>query len=372
MNKKVLLLIPIVIAVIVLVIFAINRGDKTANDLAVKILSPTSGQILALNNEVVVQSVIPEGTNWSRLELTANSVPIRLDLAQNYPSGPIMVEQPWIPTKEGAVMIMVHLYDEDGRNFVTDQVAVLVQALSSQELTATPSPTPIHTPTPTITTTAEPCTMSAVLISDVSIPAGTILTPGQLFTKTWRLQNTGTCAWEGYKLVYVRGNRMGGNSPSSIRNIQAGEVFDLSLELSAPSYHGFYEGVWQIQSEKGNLIGPELKVIVGIPTPTPSPTPTQTATSTSTATATATPTQTPTATATATPTQTPTGTATATLTRTPTATATTTSTPTSTPTQTQTSTPTATSTNTITPTPTVTGTLTPTATETPNPRDDRP
>jgi len=358
MNKKVLLLILLVFAVIALMIFAINLGDKTASDLAVKILSPTSGQILALNSEVVVQSVIPEGTKWSRLELTANSVPIRLDLAQNYPSGTILVEQPWIPTKEGAVMIMVHLYDEDGRDFVTDQVAVLVQALSSQELTATPSPTPIHTPTPTITTTAEPCTMSAILISDVSIPAGTILTPGQQFTKTWRLQNTGTCAWEGYKLVYVRGNRMGGNSPSSIRNIQAGEVFDLSLELTAPSYHGFYEGVWQIQSEKGSLIGPELKVIVGIPTPTPSPTATPTATATSTATATATPTQTPTATATATPT------------RTPTASPTASSTPTSTPTQTPT--PTGTNTSTITPTPTATGSLTPTVTETPNSGNDLP
>jgi len=350
MNKKVLLLIPVVFAVIALLIFAFNRGDKTASDLAVKILSPTSGQVLALNNEVVVQSVIPEGTNWSRLELTANSVPIRLDLAASYPSNAILVEQPWIPTKEGAVMIMVHLYDKDGRDFVTDQVAVLVQALSSQELTATPSLTPIHTPTPTITTTAEPCTMSAVLISDVSIPAGTILTPGQLFTKTWRLQNTGTCAWEGYKLVYVRGNRMGGNSPSSIRNIQAGEVFDLSLELTAPSYHGFYEGVWQIQSEKGSLIGPELKVIVGIPTPTPSPTATATATTTATPTATAT--------------------ATATPTRTPTASPTASSTPTSTPTQTPT--PTATNTSTITPTPTVTGTHTPTVTETPNSGNDLP
>lgn len=213
MNKKVLLLIIIVFALIAVVIFSCNRGDKTASNLAVKILSPTSGQVLALNSEVVVQSVIPEGTNWSRLELTANSVPIRLDLAASDPSNAILVEQPWIPTKEGAVMIMVHLYDEDGRNFVTDQVAVLVQALSNQELTATPSPTPIHTPTPTITATAEPCTMSAILISDVSIPAGTILTPGQLFTKTWRLQNTGTCAWEDYKLVYLRGNRMGAIHP---------------------------------------------------------------------------------------------------------------------------------------------------------------
>ncbi len=367
MKKWILVSIVVVFALIALTIFACNRSSAPAN-LAVKILSPTSGQVLALNSEVVVQTVIPSGTKWSRLELLANAVPIRLDVAKDYSGDTILVEQPWIPTQEGAVMVMVTLYDEDGRNFVTDQVAVLVQALSNQELTATPSPTLQTTLTPTITVTAEPCTISAVLISDVSIPAGTILKPGQPFTKTWRVQNNGTCLWEGYKLVYVRGSRMGGNSPSPLRSIQAGEVFDLSMEMTAPSYHGSYEGVWQIQSEKGSLVGLELKVVIGIPTPTPTstqtPTPTATPTATATATATATSTRTPTRTST--PTQTPTRTST------PTQTPTRTSTPTSTATATHTSTVTPTETVTFTPTQTVTVTLTPTATGTPSPGEIAP
>ena len=343
MKKWIILSIVAVFALIALAIFACNRSTQAPSDLAIKILSPTSGQVLALNSEVMVQSVIPAGTNWSRLELMANYIPIRLDLSKSYSKDPILVEQPWIPTQEGAVMIMVNLYDEDGRNFVTDRVAVLVQALSNQELTATPSPTPELTLTPTITATTEPCTMSAVLISDVTVPAGTILTPGQRFTKTWRLQNNGTCEWEGYLLVYLRGSRMGGNSPSPLNKIQPGEVFDISLELTAPSYHGSYEGVWQIQAEKGSLIGPELKVIVGIPTPT------QTSTQT--------------------PTQTPSPTPTSTQTPTPTATMTATPTPTATATATHTPTPTATNTSTFTPTPTATGTLTPTVTGTPGSGD---
>lgn len=335
MKKRIMLPIIAIFAVILLAVFACNRNGSAPTNLAVKILSPTSGQILALNTEVLVQSVIPAGTKWSRLELLANAVPIRLDLAEDFSNDTILVDQPWIPTQEGAVMIMVTLYDEDGHNFVTDQVAVLVQALSNQELTATPSPTPQPTQTTTITTTSEPCTISAILISDVTIPAGTILKPGQPFTKTWRIQNNGTCTWEGYKLVYVRGSRMGGNSPSPVRTIQHDEVFDLSLEMTAPSYHGAYEGVWQIQTQKGSLIGLELKVVIGIPTPTPTSTQTSTPTATATATATATPT--PTATATAT----------------------------HTPTFTATPTPTATSTSTFTPTHTLTETLTPTITRIP-------
>ena len=353
MKKWILLSVTAVFVLITVFIVSCNRVNAPTN-LAVKILSPTSGQVIALNNEVIVESVIPAGTKWSRLELLANAVPIRLDLAEDYSTDTIVVKQPWIPTKEGAVMVMVYLYDEDGRDFVTDQVAVLVQALSEQELTATPSPTPEPTQSPTITTTAEPCTISALLVSDVTIPAGTILTPGQPFTKTWRVQNNGTCTWEGYKLVYVRGSRMGGNSPSPVRTIQAGEVFDLSLEMTAPSYHGSYEGVWQIQTDKGSLIGLELKVVLGIPTPTP------------TSTQTSTPTSTPTATATKTPTATPTNTPTHTPTRTVTPTQTSTATPTSTPTATYTSTATPTNTVTSTPTPTVTATLTPTETGTPS------
>ncbi|MDD2521795.1 MAG: NBR1-Ig-like domain-containing protein [Anaerolineaceae bacterium] len=336
MKKWIVPSIVAVFAIILLGVFACNRSADAPGDLSVKILSPTSGQVLALNNEVVIQSVIPVGARWSRLELLTNSVPVRLDLAENYPEDTILVAQPWIPTAEGAFMITVNLYDENGRNFVSDQVAVLVQALSNQELTITPSPTPELTMTPTITPTDAPCTMSAILVSDVTIPAGTILDPGKRFTKTWRMQNTGTCEWEDYKLVYLRGNRMGGNSPSPIRKIQPGELFDLSLEMTAPSYHGFYEGIWQIQAENGSLIGPELKVVLGIPTPTP------TQTQTNTATPTATPS--PTATATSTPTFTPT------------------STKTKTPTPTKTLTPTPTGTL----TPTITGTLTPTQTGTPS------
>jgi hypothetical protein len=257
-------------------------------------------------------------------------------------------------------MIMVSLYDLNGRTYASDQVAILIQEMTPQEISPTPIPTATQTATPTQTTTTEACTMSAIFINHVTIPPGVILTAGQSFTKTWRVQNNGTCAWEDYKLVYVRGNRMGGNSPSFMRRVEPGEVIDISLELTAPTYYGMYEGVWQIQSDKNNLVGPELTYYLGIPTPTP--TKTRTPTPTATPTSTATPTRTPTATATRT--ATPTSTATATVTQTPTATATPTQTPTNTPTATATSTPTDTATTAPTNTP-ITPTIVTETVETP-------
>jgi len=304
----------ITIFILLSILAAACSRRKPAVDLMVEIISPASGQILALNSEVIVQTVIPVGVQWSRLELTVNHILIRFDRAEDHPSGTFLVEQPWFPTHEGAAMIIVKLYDENGRDTVTDEVAVLVEALSDAEHTPTPTTIPVPTATPTVTTTKDACTMSAILISDVSIPPGTIMRPGQQFTKTWRLHNNGTCRWEGYQLVYVRGSRMGGNSPSPLRTISPGEVFDVSLEMIAPSYHGSYEGVWQIQAANGSLIGPELKVSLGIPSPTPTNTQTATPTATLTPTATATSTPTPTATSTATATPTPTYTTTSTLT----------------------------------------------------------
>jgi len=285
-------------------------------------------------------------------------------------------------------MIMVNLYDLKGRDFANDQVAVLIQEMTQQEMSATPNPTATQTATPTQTATVEACTMSAIFIDHVTIAPGVILSAGQPFTKTWRVQNNGTCVWEDYKLVYVRGNRMGGNSPSLLRKVEPGEVIDISLELTAPTYYGMYEGVWQIQSDKNNLVGPELTYYLGIPTPTPTKTRTPTPTATPTSTATPTRTPTPTATRTATPTATATRTPTATATNTPvptntpiptntytptptTPTATATSTPTNTPTDVPTATSTFTNTpiptETETPTPTQADTETPTTPETPNP-----
>ena len=358
-KKWVIIAVVILVLVISGLLFALNREEEPSN-LQVEIQYPASSQILALNNEIVIESYIPEGVEWSRLELFVNNQPIRLDLAENHPADARVIQQPWIPTQEGPAMIMVSLYDLNGRTYASDQVAILIQEMTPQEISPTPSPTATLTATLTQTTTVEACTMSAIFINHVTIPPGVILTAGQSFTKTWRVQNNGTCAWEDYKLVYVRGNRMGGNSPSLMRRVEPGEVIDISLELTAPTYYGMYEGVWQIQSDKNNLVGPELTYYLGIPTPTP--TKTRTPTPTATPTSTATPTRTPTATATRT--ATPTSTATATVTQTPTATATPTQTPTNTPTATATSTPTDTATTAPTNTP-ITPTIVTETVETP-------
>src|SRR3974377_235848 len=56
------------------------------------------------------------------------------------------------------------------------------------------------------------CTLVEQFIADVSIPDGTVMAPGAPFVKTWRVQNTGTCTWGNYKLIFAAGNTMSGRA----------------------------------------------------------------------------------------------------------------------------------------------------------------
>jgi len=165
------------------------------------------------------------------------------------------------------------------------------------------SSTPSQTPSPTgthYTATVNPALLAygcynLALVRDVSIPAGTVLRPGENFTKTWKVANSGTCQWMyKYKLAFLSGDRMGGEPRGIGKVIPEGKWTELSLLLEAPNSTGTYTGYWRFADPDGNMFGATLSVSikVGIPTDTPAPTAIQTAT--------ATPTSSPTSTFTAT------------------------------------------------------------------------
>jgi hypothetical protein len=183
------------------------------------------------------------------------------------------------------------------------------------------TPTPTFTNTPNVTTTpkiAQPTATKPAptaascsnmkFVSDVTIPDGTQMPVGQTFTKTWRVQNTGTCTWTtSYKLVFSYGDAMGGQTLNLASTVATGASVDLSVAMKVPNKAGKLAGVWALADDRGQYFGPTLTVVINIgavsPTPTGSATaaPTQTLPPASTATETAVSTETPTATAAATP-----------------------------------------------------------------------
>jgi hypothetical protein len=205
----------------------------------------------------------------------------------------------------------------------------------------------------------------AAFIKDLDTPDGTILTPGEAFVKTWKMQNTGSCTWTPeFSMVFINGNNMSGSNTTIDATVLTNKRADISVSLIAPNDVGTYTGYWQMSDGYGNTFGDPVyvEIIVSDATPTATPTDTPTATPTST------PTQLPTDTVTLTPTYTPTTSSTLVNTDTSTSTATPTDTATLTPT-TIPYTPTASSTPTVTQTDsaTLTPSYTPTASPTPLP-----
>jgi len=134
-------------------------------------------------------------------------------------------------------------------------------------------------------------------VSDVTIPDNTNMKPGQKFTKTWRVRNNGTCAWEaGFKLNFIGGDAMGGTTLTLDKAISPGSETELSVPMTAPNTSGTHRSNWRMATAAGANFGDEVYVIIVVSgTTVTSPTPTATGTSIVT---TATPTSTPTATAT--------------------------------------------------------------------------
>jgi len=146
----------------------------------------------------------------------------------------------------------------------------------------------------------------------MTIPDGTILSPGEAFVKTWKFKNVGKCAWEeDYLIVFVDGYGMDGDTTYLDTTVAVDKKGDASVVLVAPDEEGTYYAYWQLADEDGYAFGDlaYVEIIVSddvTSTPTATNTPTSTSTPTAMLTSTHTQTPTPTSTCMEPPTETPT------------------------------------------------------------------
>ncbi|MGZ6346107.1 MAG: NBR1-Ig-like domain-containing protein [Anaerolineales bacterium] len=172
--------------------------------------------------------------------------------------------------------------------------------------TDTPTATPTFTPTTTPTRSTPLATMTGAvtatiscygltLVSDVTIPDNTAMNPGQTFTKTWQVKNTGTCNWDaGFKFVFISGDSMGGIPLVLVTPVSPGGLMDISIAMTAPSKAGAVRGHWRMSTASGALFGADVFVAIIVGNSTSTPTATVTGTpGAATATATFTPSSTP-------------------------------------------------------------------------------
>ena len=149
---------------------------------------------------------------------------------------------------------------------------------------ATPDYTATYAPT---ATEPVPCNLAG-FVMDVTIPDDTLVSKGQIFTKTWKLQNIGSCAWTpAYQLIFMSGDQMNAALQSSFTSIvvEPGEMIDVSVQMTAPMASGQYQANFMLADENGKLFSFENKsafyakisvpvVLDGNETATPNITPT--------------------------------------------------------------------------------------------------
>ena len=159
-------------------------------------------------------------------------------------------------------------------SIIATSVAMTVQAQNTQAPAFTPTslpvvdvPTLLTSPTSGVTSVPptapvagsnniKPC-YSANFVQDVTIPDGTIVTPGQTFWKTWRVLNSGSCSWDStYKFVFNDGDLMGGGYVYAFPGAAApGQTVDIPIELYAPTDAGTYTGTWLIEAPDKTIFG---------------------------------------------------------------------------------------------------------------------
>lgn len=150
---------------------------------------------------------------------------------------------------------------------LTEKPAAATPTASSTPRIIQPTFTPEEgTATPTIAPTANPC-YKLMYIEDVTIPDGTQMKAGEVFTKTWRVQNTGGCAWrEGFTFQHYGGDPMRGTTIRIQESVPTGAIEELTLEMVVPSgLSGLIQSAWRMADENGVFFGDVLSVniIVG-------------------------------------------------------------------------------------------------------------
>ncbi len=147
---------------------------------------------------------------------------------------------------------------------------------------------PSVTSTPTVSPTPVPCN-AARFISDVTIPDNWTTTPSDHFTKTWRLENAGSCTWtSGYSLVFDHGDQMGAPASQTLTSgtVAPGGTIDVSVDLVSPAAAGTYQGFFKLRASDSSIFGigtdantafwVKIKVsVIVLPPPAIAPTTTQ-------------------------------------------------------------------------------------------------
>jgi hypothetical protein len=124
------------------------------------------------------------------------------------------------------------------------------------EATVQPTDTAVPTNNPFEATPTDITCDDAIWVSDVTVPDGTQMTPGQDFVKTWKIKNTGSCTWgTGYTLIHGYDEKLDGIAEPLTTAVAPGEEVEVSVRFKAPTNAGEHRSYWRMQNALGSAFG---------------------------------------------------------------------------------------------------------------------
>jgi hypothetical protein len=175
-------------------------------------------------------------------------------------SGKITAMKFRIPYYLTPIFIISFLLSGCSSLFPTQPVFVPPTLAATSRAIQTPLPTTLPaTPTPS-------CINNLAYISDLTLPDGTFVNPGESLDKRWQVENTGTCNWEeGYTLRLITGPEMGGVPEHHLYPARAGTEAVIRIIYTAPAEPGIYRSAWQAYDPNGQAFGDPIFIEIIVP-----------------------------------------------------------------------------------------------------------
>ncbi len=94
-------------------------------------------------------------------------------------------------------------------------------------------------------------------LADLTLPDGTLVSPGQALEKQWRVENIGSCDWDArYRLKLLDGfPPLGASGDQALYPARAGTQAILTINFTAPLEAGTYRTAWQAYGPDGAAFG---------------------------------------------------------------------------------------------------------------------
>jgi hypothetical protein len=136
-------------------------------------------------------------------------------------------------------------------------------------LAVTTTPVPVATipvsPATPLATSETNCSNLLAYINDLTIPDGSMFSPGESIDKRWLVENQGTCNWNfRYSLRLSGGEPMGSMTEQSLVPAIAGSQSVIRILFTAPDKPGKYRSAWQAYTPDAKPFGDPIFIEIEV------------------------------------------------------------------------------------------------------------